>query len=188
MLYYFKGKVFPMLGTEKVSELALLKSKYSEKEFDELLTYVFFSYGRSKGNQYLDQPPTERKQAVIKDHKLFLSTNKAEQTWQYVEDMDGVQQFIKRYLETQYTHLQRLRLVILEKIEKYTNTLANPDAKFDDEVEADKALELFNRRLEEIEISIMKEEETGQTSQGAMYLYELPEEAKLYYKKINFEI
>lgn len=188
MLYYFKGKVQLMLGAEGLAEVAHLQGAHQPKVAQEILTYLFFAYGRSKSNIYLDQPPIERKKAVVKDQGIFQHIDKPEEVkWQYIEDLEGVQQLIHRYLETQYTHLQRLRLVLLEKIEKYTGKLADPDATFENEIEADKALELFNRRLAEVELDIMKEEENG-ASQGAMYLFELPEDVKAFYIKINYEI
>lgn len=191
MLYYWKGEVKLMPGAERVAEVKELAREHGQESstFNDILAYTWHAYAQ-KGGAFLGMPPAERRKYAIIDNGLFqgFEPEPGNEAWQQAEELPGVKAFITRYLEATHNHLQRQRLTILEKIEKYNAILADPEATFKQESEASEALELFNKRLDELETAILKEEEGGRSNSGAVHLYELPEDAKRLYRELGIEM
>lgn len=178
MLYNYKNEIHFMLGAEKLPEVKDFNKLYSGKNKQEILKYIFFAY--KKQGTFALLPPAERKELVIEKFELFKDFDNWDKPdfWAEIENMQGVIPLIRCYQYHTYSYHERNLLIYLMKAEKYQGQLTTPGSTLDDEIEANKGLEMWTRKIKETEDLILSEIEQEEDSVTVMHLFEVPDKHK----------
>ena len=161
MIYYYEGKTRWMLGTDKLEEVIQFKKEHHEQDAQDILDFIFFAFHKKSPLARL--LPDARKKEAIKSYKLFRDQPEKSNDLFHneVETWDGVDAILKIFLEYHLTDYERQKNIYLAKVEKYQDKLGNPNATFDEEQEASKALDTFNKQIEKLDMLIAKSEGSG---------------------------
>lgn len=172
MIYFHDGKAWLMLGAERIESVQQFNKEYTESKRQEILDYTYFAY--HKKSPFALKLPLERKALALEKTNFSYDQQRQPDYYKEVEGWPYVGAVIKTFCDLHYSHLERQRETYLRKVEKYNNILADDDSTFDQEQEADKALKIFTKQIEDIDAKIAKQD-GAEVKDVNEHLLEVPE-------------
>ena len=171
-----KGKVALMGGAINFPSIkTLAQHKFKRKQgFDDVITYIHYSYSKDINNPYRFLFPHERKEDVYRDHNIFSWDKGMDYT--KFENIPVIADALETYQRVMITPAGRMLEAMHARMEKYQKAMAeSPIGKPKDEKERFDSLLSMQKLVKEYEKEAMVQQEEEEWKEN-MRLFEIPDD------------